>query len=293
MTSEVQANSLFWDLYSSARTRGSNQDNSDLLLRDVKHIDFGFKPISFVTTANFLVFEFLWSDIARHQAAFLTPSFDFPAWSKNKKDSVRCYLFFFTNQDEVDLLTAIGSLPSEGFLSVLACLSDSDRVLPICARWEGAHVSPVVLGEYAVFARDFLSSLSPQPEVPAPRFDSNLERLIIEARKGERPPELVPSLLGLDDLHFVEAIDRLYPWISDPEGPAAWVDKNDPIADKLWDIVQNSSHLSQEDLRNCSWKTGMGQWGSLNVRIYSGWRGNSINPFFCRSPDGGFEVCFP
>lgn len=202
------------------------------------------------------------------------PKVDYPAIDqKIFRRTARLFLCTWTDPEEAELRLALGHPPNEGFLSALCVLSDADRLLPLKICWQGSEVDLYDLsGRVEQFLAWSQSVQVPTPKVSSPELPAEVLDLVESARSGQATrherERLVDQMMSLDRVGFLETIDRLWPWIDWHDAPAGWVDKNDQVADRLWQITTDLEELSRPGvLRLAPWKTALGQPKSLEFRV--------------------------
>lgn len=169
----------------------------------------------------------------------------------------------------------LGSPPWDGYLVMNVVLADTDRLIPIGGEWVGKALERHEADDKIDRALGAIRSIGVDVKVPAPSLPGYLLDLIDEARAGGmstwRRDELTNELVALDRIEFLEAMDRLLPWISGQssdrgEATASWIDKNDKIADKLWTIKRENPKLVTR-MRLAPWKTGLGNPTMQNIDV--------------------------
>lgn len=210
---------------------------------------------------------------------------------KSSLKSVFPFIFFWGTEEERELAGLLDQPVVDGCLLVLSVLSDSDRLLPAYFQWIGKKLSSEELSDRVSEAISWLQNVPTNPKVPAPSLPGELLDLMELSRaEGEGfsdRQDLSSSLCSLDRTSFLEAMDRLYPWMVN-DGPLSWLKDNPPVADRLWDILNEFPDLKDGSLRVAPWKTGLGSPKSIRVRMYPS-RG-SIGVTLLRNKHGSFRV---
>lgn len=227
------------------------------------------------------------------------PPIDERTWAK----TARLFVFLGGDEDEASIRQAMGMPGRDGYLAVLAVLSDTDRLLPLKILWRGRQLpkpSRAVrpsqdeirlvpldgtdgtdgrptsddLVERTRRALSFVQTTRTNPRVPAPLLPPEvLDSIEVVRGEGERISRqsravFVRQLLDLDRVGFLEALDRVWPWIQ--AGPAGWLDNDDEVNDRLWDLLidmkEEGTDIS-EKLRLAPWKTALGQPKGLALLV--------------------------
>lgn len=217
------------------------------------------------------------------------------AGSKKEISGAKILMFVFGDRDERDLKSALGEPPVDGYLLGLFVLSGPDRLIPLSLYWRGRELNKQELSERIQKAIEVTSRLPMHPKVPAPALPPDLEEEIkraIDQSARRRDHELAERLLELDRSTFLEALDRMIPWIDD--GQLAWIDKDDDIADRLWKILCEFPKMSGGKLKTAPWKTGFGTPRRMYFRVDQdsngslAWGEKSV--MVHRTPQGTYQV---
>lgn len=190
---------------------------------------------------------------------------------KKAASALKLLVFVYGDREERDLKSALGEPPVDGYLVGLFALCGTDKLSPVALHWRGRGLEKEELSERVQRAVDAASRLPTYPKVPAAPVPGSLVQLIekIVGQGGVRgrmdEANLVEGLLSLDRASFLEALDGMIPWIN--SGELGWVDKNDEVADRLWNILGEFPKMSGGKLILAPWKTGLGTPKASAVRI--------------------------
>lgn len=179
-------------------------------------------------------------------------------------------VFLFGDRDEMDLRSSIGEPPVDGYLVGLFVIASDDRLLPVQLQWRGRQLDRLELSSRVGKALSYIQNVRTDPKVPAPVLPPEVLDSMVEARTrgtnlGHRErTRFVQQLMVLDRTSFLEVLGRMFPWID--EGEVGWLDKDDQVADRLWDILGENGPLRSK-MRLAPWKTGLGEPKGLRCRV--------------------------
>lgn len=190
---------------------------------------------------------------------------------KSSLKSVFPFVFFWGTEEERELASLLDQPVVDGCLVILSVLADSDRLLPAYVQWVGKKLPVEDLVARVSEAISWLQNVPMNPKVPAPSLPGELLDLMELARAegdgfSERG-ELSSFLCSLDRTSFLEALDRLYPWMAD-NGPVSWLKDDPAVANRLWDVLNEFPDLQNGSLRMAPWKTGLGSPRGIRVRLF-------------------------
>jgi hypothetical protein len=168
------------------------------------------------------------------------------------------------SEDETSEVNELLGVPSiDGFLIVQTVFAQDDELVPVFACWFGRKISNEEASIRLRRVLDTIGSMEIRPKKPAPQLPEDLLLLIEEGRSGDldrtERKTLVEHLLELDRASFLEALDRMAPWMLGraDETPLGWLNQNTEIADRLWRIKEEIPTLEGK-MRLAPWKSGMG-----------------------------------
>lgn len=202
------------------------------------------------------------------------PSID----SRRFRRTAHLFVCTWVDREEADLLSALGQPHCDGFLAALSVLCDTDRLLPLKIQWVGRNIDELELSRRVEQFLAWSQTVQARPpKVPCPVLPPDVLDLIEVSRSGaatlSEKERLVERMMQLDRVSFLETVDRLWPWVVWHNAPAAWVDKNDQICDRLWQIITELDELSRPGvLRLAPWKTGLGQPKDIEFQVGSATR---------------------
>lgn len=181
------------------------------------------------------------------------------------------FVFFWGTAEERELASLLDQPVVDGCLVILSVLADSDRLLPAFVQWVGKKLPVEDLAARVSEALSWLQNVPMSPKVPAPSLPGELLDLMELARaEGDgfsEKRELSSLLCSLDRTSFLEALDRLYPWMTD-SGSVSWLKDDSAVADKLWNVLNEFPDLKDGALRMAPWKTGLGSPRSVRIRLF-------------------------
>jgi len=245
------------------------------------------------------LFELPWSeDAARRLGLPQETTTHWSSFDDSKADMLRIFVFAFGDADHRDFVESMGLPPVDGLLVVAAAVADEDRVVPFDVRWVGRLLDPAELVGLCDRAFSFLDGLRPAVSRPAPTLPESFLSALRDARAGLDPRGnvLLPELALLPDVAFLEALDRMVPWVGPGSGVSSpgtlrWTLSSPEINDRTFALVDDLD-LPGGKGRTAPWKSGVGnpRHGSqavLEKVPRSGRTSGRSLVVFRRTPDGG------
>lgn len=193
------------------------------------------------------------------------------------------------SEDESAEANALLGIPGiEGILILQTVFAQDDQLVPVSADWIGRRIDAMEGTSRLRTVLDVVNAMEVRPKKPAPEIPPDLTALIERGRGDDltrmEQHELVDQLLATDRITFLEALDRMLPWMK-KEGSLEWLSQRSEVADRLWRIKQEVPSLEGQ-MRLTPWKSGVGN--PLNLDLPLGMKGSYNPPKLERKPDGTF-----